>query len=69
MGSTVTGEASRVGESGVLMLDELESPGDLSESSNEFVDEADEEPLRLCISGASKARTFVVDRSSIGKEI
>jgi len=43
----VTGEDSREGESGVLMLDELESPGDLSESSNEFVDEADEEPLRL----------------------
>ena len=69
MGSTVTGEDSREGESGVVTLDELESPGDLSESSNESVDEADEEPLRLCISGASNARTFVVDRSSIGREI
>ena len=65
----MTGEDSRVKESGVDMLDELESAGELSESSNEPLDDADDEVGKPWISGASYARTLVVDKSSIGNEI
>jgi len=51
------------------MLDELESAGELSESSKEALDDTDEELGGPWISGASYARTLVVDRSTIGNEI
>jgi len=54
------------------MEDELEAARELEESSNEVADDADEELLkswRSCRSGALYARTFVVERSSIGREI
>lgn len=69
LGSAVTGDDSRVKESGVDILEELESGAELSESSNELLDETDEELGGPWISGASYARTLVVDRSSIGNEI
>ena len=65
----MTGDDSRVKESGVEMLDELESAGELSVSSKEALDDTDEELGGPCISGASYARTLVVDRSSTGSEI
>jgi len=54
------------------MLDELEAARELEESSNEVADDAEElflKSWRLCRSGALKARTLVVERSSIGREI
>jgi hypothetical protein len=41
-GSTVTGDGSLDKVSGVDMLEELERPGELSESSKELSDDSDE---------------------------
>lgn len=66
-GSTRVGDDSR-DVSGVEMLEELDKAGELSESSYDPVEE-DAELSIGCRSGALNARTFVVERSSTGKEI
>ena len=69
-GSTGLGVDSTDEVSGEVLREEAENVRDTSESSAELdADEKGELANAVCKSGAFKAKTLVVDRSSIGAEI